>query len=98
MNPPHSVPQRFKRNDGWVWVLGAFAFTNELSTFAGYEMLKYVSFPVQVGWRVRWKDVLLPVRKNRCMLAKSRIVLQTWGMLEKKLFPLWQHQKTIYGS
>ena len=27
---------------------GAFAFTNELSTFAGYEMLKYVSFPVQV--------------------------------------------------
>jgi len=27
---------------------GAFAFTNELSTWAGYEMLRYVSFPVQV--------------------------------------------------
>jgi len=26
----------------------AFAFTNEASTWAGYEMLKYVSFPVQV--------------------------------------------------
>lgn len=28
--------------------MGAFAFTNEASTWAGYEMLKYVSFPVQV--------------------------------------------------
>lgn len=37
---------------GSRWVEpGAFAFTNELSTFAGYEMLKYVSFPVQVPWR-----------------------------------------------
>ena len=31
-----------------LWSMSAFAFTNELSTFAGYEMLKYVSFPVQV--------------------------------------------------
>lgn len=28
--------------------MSAFAFTNEASTWAGYEMLKYVSFPVQV--------------------------------------------------
>merc|ERR1740123_2930249 len=28
--------------------MAAFAFTNETSTWAGYEMLKYVSFPVQV--------------------------------------------------
>lgn len=28
--------------------MAAFAFTNEASTWAGYEMLKYVSFPVQV--------------------------------------------------
>lgn len=27
---------------------GAFALTNEIATWAGYEMLKYVSFPVQV--------------------------------------------------
>jgi len=28
--------------------MGAFVFTNEASTMAGYEMLKYLSFPVQV--------------------------------------------------
>jgi len=28
--------------------MGAFVFTNEASTWAGYEMLKYLSFPVQV--------------------------------------------------
>merc|ERR1712050_247492 len=28
--------------------MSAFAFTNEASTWAGYEMLKYVSFPLQV--------------------------------------------------
>lgn len=28
--------------------MSAFAFTNEASTWAGYEMLKYLSFPVQV--------------------------------------------------
>lgn len=31
-----------------LWSMSAFAFTNEASTWAGYEMLKYVSFPVQV--------------------------------------------------
>eukprot|EP00448_Togula_jolla_P032280 CAMPEP_0170624872 /NCGR_PEP_ID=MMETSP0224-20130122/30462_1 /TAXON_ID=285029 /ORGANISM="Togula jolla, Strain CCCM 725" /LENGTH=645 /DNA_ID=CAMNT_0010951419 /DNA_START=3 /DNA_END=1936 /DNA_ORIENTATION=- len=31
-----------------LYAMGAFAFTNEASTWAGYEMLKYVSFPVQV--------------------------------------------------
>mmetsp|Transcript_9361 Transcript_9361/g.24166 ORF Transcript_9361/g.24166 Transcript_9361/m.24166 type:complete len:770 (-) Transcript_9361:292-2601(-) len=28
--------------------MGKFAFTNEAATWAGYEMLKYVSFPIQV--------------------------------------------------
>jgi adenosine 3'-phospho 5'-phosphosulfate transporter B2 len=31
-----------------LWSFSAFGFTNEASTWAGYEMLKYVSFPVQV--------------------------------------------------
>jgi adenosine 3'-phospho 5'-phosphosulfate transporter B2 len=31
-----------------LYSFSAFGFTNEASTWAGYEMLKYVSFPVQV--------------------------------------------------
>jgi len=31
-----------------LYAFSAFGFTNEASTWAGYEMLKYVSFPVQV--------------------------------------------------
>jgi len=42
------VTQKSLRLGAPLWSMSAFAFTNELSTFAGYEMLKYVSFPVQV--------------------------------------------------
>eukprot|EP00437_Effrenium_voratum_P034107 CAMPEP_0181481932 /NCGR_PEP_ID=MMETSP1110-20121109/44568_1 /TAXON_ID=174948 /ORGANISM="Symbiodinium sp., Strain CCMP421" /LENGTH=685 /DNA_ID=CAMNT_0023607443 /DNA_START=50 /DNA_END=2108 /DNA_ORIENTATION=+ len=42
------VTKRSLRLDAPLLSMSAFAFTNELSTFAGYEMLKYVSFPVQV--------------------------------------------------
>ena len=63
---------------------GAFAFTNELSTFAGYEMLKYVSFPVQVAWTVRWSDVLLPVKKVAWNKPKAGLWFKFGGMLEEK--------------
>lgn len=42
------VTQKSLRLGAPIWSYSYFAFTNELSTFAGYEMLKYVSFPVQV--------------------------------------------------
>jgi adenosine 3'-phospho 5'-phosphosulfate transporter B2 len=52
-----------------LFAFGAFGFSNEVSTWAGYEMLKYVSFPVQVMSK---SCKLLPSMIMGKILNKSR--------------------------
>ena len=74
---------------------GAFAFTNELSTFAGYEMLKYVSFPVQV--MAKSVKMLPNMMMGRIVTLLNR---GCWDFLDFRLYVLegWRPELEIVYS
>lgn len=75
----------------------AFAFTNEASTWAGYEMLTYVSFPVQVMAKsVKMLPTMIMGRvMNKTQYALSEymqavIALVSVGIMH--LHRVWRHE------